>query len=207
MPRGNGGAFESDIAVERELPCRLTDDELRMRGDAMAEAELVVDTLKDERRALNKKIFANTDERNRLAHIIDSETEPRMVVCKWVASFEENVYRLVRQDTGDIVEQRPMSVADRQGALPYPPDDGGDGAAGEGSGPGDTDDGVDGDDDTDDDAQVDGYAAEREVEAVDVTDDDEPPAKKKRARPRATFTKAKRVRSPHTRKAAKRARG
>lgn len=125
MARGNGAAttpINEEIAIERELPCRLTDDELRMRGDAMAEAELAVDLLKDERRALNKKILAHTDARNHLAHVIEAEVEPRMVVCKWIPSFEENVFRLVRQDTGEVVEQRPMSAADRQGSLPIDPD-------------------------------------------------------------------------------------
>jgi len=125
MARGNGAAptpINEEIAIERELPCKLTNDELRMRGDAMAEAEIAVDLLKDERRAVNKKILAQTDARNRLAHVIESELEPRMVVCKWIPSFEENAYRLVRQDTGEVVEQRPMSAADRQGSLPIDAD-------------------------------------------------------------------------------------
>jgi len=127
MAKGNGSTAPNDegIAIERELPCKLTDDELRMRGDAMAEAELLVDTLKAERRAVNKKIFAATDQRNKLAHVIDSEEENRVVVCKWIADFVQNVYTLVRQDTGDTVEQRAMTAADRQGSLPLPSDPGG----------------------------------------------------------------------------------
>lgn len=128
MAKGNGVSAstpnDDGIAIERELPCKLTDDELRMRGDAMAEAELLVDTLKAERRAVNKKIFAATDDRNKLAHVIDAEEEPRVVVCKWIADFDQNVYTLVRQDTGDTVEQRAMTAADRQGSLPLPSDTG-----------------------------------------------------------------------------------
>lgn len=193
MARGNGGTFKNDdIAVERELPCKLTEDELRMRGDAMADAELLVDQLKDERRALNKKIFAQTDARNRLAHVIDAESEPRLVVCKWLADFEHNVYQLIRQDTGELVEQRPMSAADHQAELPYPADGGDGDAAGEGTfsdpGPGDTPD-----ENADEDLPT-------------HPDDDEPdpdatPAKRKSAKRRAPSPKT--VKSPRKRKSAR----
>lgn len=120
MPKGNGVTAD-EIAIERELPCKLTDDELRMRGDAMAEAELLVDMLKAERRAVNKKIFAATDNRNKLAHVIDDECESRIVVCKWIGDLDQNLWTLIRQDTGECVEQRAMTAADRQGSLPYGP--------------------------------------------------------------------------------------
>jgi hypothetical protein len=120
MPKGNGVTAD-EIAIERELPCRLTDDELRMRGDAMADAELLVDMLKAERRAVNKKIFAATDNRNKLAHVIDDECESRIVVCKWIGDLDQNLWTLIRQDTGECVEQRAMTAADRQGSLPYGP--------------------------------------------------------------------------------------
>jgi hypothetical protein len=119
---GNGAPSDDGIAVERELACELTDDELRMRGDAMAEAELLVETLKAERRAVNKKIYAAIDERNKLAHVIEAKAEVRRVVCKWIPDYEHNVWNLIRQDKGDCAEQRPMTAADRQGMLPYPAD-------------------------------------------------------------------------------------
>jgi hypothetical protein len=121
MAKGNGAVTDNEIAIERELPCKLTDDELRMRGDAMADAELLVDMLKAERRAVNKKIFAATDQRNKLAHVIDSETEARVIVCKWIGDLDQNLWTLIRQDTGECVEQRAMTAADRQGSLPYGP--------------------------------------------------------------------------------------
>jgi hypothetical protein len=121
MSRGNGYADhvgDSDIAIERNLPCKLTEAELLARGDAMAAAELKIDTLKAERRGVNAQIREQTDERNKLAHTIESELEHRPVICKWIADFTHNVFRLVRQDTGDEIETRPMTAADRQGALP-----------------------------------------------------------------------------------------
>ncbi len=121
MAKGNDVPNDDGIAIERELPCKLTDDELRMRGDAMADAELEVDKLKAERRAVNKKIFAATDARNKLAHVIDEELENRVVVCKWIGDFEHNAWNLIRQDTGEQVEQRTMTAADRQGSLPINP--------------------------------------------------------------------------------------
>jgi hypothetical protein len=122
MAKGNGSANgsigDSDIAVERELPCKLTEVELLARGEAQAEAELKIEALKAERRELNRAINVQVDERNKLAHTIDSGLENRKVVCKWIADFEHNVWNLIRQDTGEQVEQRTMTAADRQGALP-----------------------------------------------------------------------------------------
>jgi len=191
MAKGNGAVPSDDgIAIERELPCKLTDDELRMRGDAMAEAELEVDKLKAERRALNKKIFARTDERNKLAHVIDAEEEVRPVICKWIADLDHNAWNLIRQDTGDRVEQRAMTAADRQGVLPLGPSDPGDpdgDAAGQGALTID-DDELDGDDDDGDDD-----TADPELPDVDLDgpDDELPAQPKPRKRKAAGKAKAK----------------
>lgn len=192
MARGNGGGggggFKADdIAVERELPCKLTDDELRVRGDAMAEAELAIDQLKADRRALNKKISERVEVRNKLAHVIDSESEPRLTVCKWIARFDQNVYVLVRQDTGDIVEQRPMSAADRQGALPYA----GDADGGEERPPGDA---------PDDDAELPSHPDDDPLVGPPPPDEDATPVRRPRGRPR-------KVASPRTRTSRPRKRG
>lgn len=102
---------------ERELPVKLNEKELLARGDAMAECELAIETLKIERLQLNKRIKAQIDERGKLGHIIDREAEDRTVKCEWRPDYPKNVFRLVRLDTQEEVDTRAMTGSDRQGSL------------------------------------------------------------------------------------------
>ena len=107
-------SVDEDLAVERELPVKLTTDELLERGEAMADCEFEIDKQKAVRKGVNAIIRAQTDERAKLAHVIESGVETRKVVCKWVGDYARNVWRLVRQDSGGMVDSRPMTAADRQ---------------------------------------------------------------------------------------------
>ena len=107
-------SVDEDVAIERELPVKLTTDELLQRGEAMADCEFEIDKQKAVRKGVNAIIRAQTDERAKLAHVIESGVETRNVICKWIADYPLNMWRLVRQDTGQQVDSRPMTATDRQ---------------------------------------------------------------------------------------------
>lgn len=121
----NGASIgDKGLAVTRQLPCKLDDQELLDRGDDMANAELQIDKLKADRRATNKQILEQVDRRNKLAHTIESESEMRDVSCRWHPRESEKQWELVREDTGVVVETRAMTAADLQGNLLAPVDGG-----------------------------------------------------------------------------------
>lgn len=126
-PSGNGYTLTKE-REQRELDCVLTDAEFKARSDAMADAELAIEKLKETRKGVNGQIADAASERARLAHVIERKIEARMVECAWHDDYKQNVKRLIRQDTGAEVDTRPMTGADRQVALELPPVDGDGGA-------------------------------------------------------------------------------
>jgi hypothetical protein len=119
----NGHAAAASEREQRELECTLADTELQARADTMADCELLIEKLKEQRKGLNGQIADNAAERARLAHVIERRIEARMVECAWIDDFPKNVKRLIRQDTGAEVDTRPMGTADRQIGLVLPPVD------------------------------------------------------------------------------------
>lgn len=161
----------SDVEM-RELPCALTEAELLARGDAMADCELVIDKLKEKRTKLTKKIGEKRKERFELGTVIDRGEETRDVRCVWIDDFTHNLKRLIRQDTGDEVEQVTMTAEDRQLAMDEPGDEPAAKQPGEET--------IDLDDVPDDDADPDDdEGLEDEGDDTPEPDDEEPPAKTK----------------------------
>lgn len=108
------------VAVERQLPCELTETELLERGEQMANAEIEIDKLKSNRRAVNKQIAEQADMRAKYAEAIEAGEEMRLVICHWKAFESEKLWRLFRDDTSVEIESRPMTAADLQGNLEFP---------------------------------------------------------------------------------------
>jgi hypothetical protein len=100
--------------VHRDLPVKLTEPELLAFGDEMADCEMRIGTLKLKRKELNAKITVQRDERKRLAKLVDDGTELRKVVCRWVEDVAHQCKRLVRQDTGDVVDTQALTADDLQ---------------------------------------------------------------------------------------------
>lgn len=125
MSKTNGNGSSARVEVEeRELPVKLSATELLERGEQMAAAELKIEEQQLERTVITTDINRAKKERARLGHVIDSGEEPRMVRCHWQEDFAKNVWRLVRQDTGEQVDTRAMTADDRQEALSIEPEQG-----------------------------------------------------------------------------------
>ncbi len=106
------------VEVEhRPLPVKLTDAELLERGESMAAAELAIDALREKRALIGRGIKDEEKKRAELAAVIERGTEDRQVRCAWIEDYPHNVWNLVRQDTGETVDTRAMTAADRQGSL------------------------------------------------------------------------------------------
>lgn len=119
--KSNGhGSTNTNIGIERPLPVKLTKEELLERGDRMAECEIEIEALKVERSGFNRAIKEKVDRRAELAHVIDTGEEKRDVLCKWGKNFPQNCWDLIRQDTKEVVDTRPMSPADRQAEIEFP---------------------------------------------------------------------------------------
>jgi hypothetical protein len=109
---------ESEI---RELPCDLTGDEQRQRGDELARKFQNLDALEDERKSVvaeaKGKIDATESEVRKLAQIVRERREHRPVECIWRRDDQRGVMELIRTDTSDVVLSRPMTEAERQHKL------------------------------------------------------------------------------------------
>jgi len=103
---------------QRELACTLTDTQVRERGEQQSAAELEIERLKSQRKGLTGAISDLAEKRNALAHVIDTRVEQRMVDCTWIADYAAGLSSCVRQDTGEVIEQRPITNGERQTGLP-----------------------------------------------------------------------------------------
>jgi len=115
----NDGSNGQAQTVQRELPVQLSEGELLKAGDRMADIELEIDGLKDDRKELNRQIKDREKDRNDLAKKIDLGTEGRLVDCHWLEDLNQNVKTLVRDDTGEVVDTVAMTAADRQEGMSF----------------------------------------------------------------------------------------
>ncbi len=129
---GNGASRHASASApereQRECKCKLTGSEMLLRGEQMADAELEIDRLKESRKGINGQIAVLSDTRGKLAQVIEDGEEDRMVDCAWIEDVSQNVFKLVRQDTGTQIDTRAMTASDYQTGLPLE-DDSRDGTA------------------------------------------------------------------------------
>jgi hypothetical protein len=111
--------------VTRNVPCRLTEDELRQRGDSLA--EVVESRHAEEKRQadLKSQMKARITEleakQTQLAIAISRKEEYRDVSCDIFGDPTHDTATVVRRDTGEAIEKRPLTDAERQKALPLEP--------------------------------------------------------------------------------------
>jgi hypothetical protein len=105
----------------RQLPVRLTDDELLVFGKKLvksmresATAEGARKSENDKRKAAIEKI---EEETQRIAGVVQSGEEVRDVTCEVTKNFDSRTVTVTRTDTGEFVEERIMTEAERQESL------------------------------------------------------------------------------------------
>jgi len=100
------------------LPVQLTEDELRSKGQQQAAAMIEFSALESEKRDitadLGARLKAKRRELDRLAVEVRTGVESRAVECHLVPVWASHTVVTMRRDTGEQVETRPMSAAERQ---------------------------------------------------------------------------------------------
>jgi hypothetical protein len=111
---------------QRQLECTLTPEEKQVRAKEQADTELEIRALKAERGGLTGAINKLGVKRGQLADVVKSERETRMVACTWTPDFTAGTTSCSRDDTGEVIESRPLTAAQRQGSLALVEGDGDD---------------------------------------------------------------------------------
>lgn len=111
------------VSETRTLECLLSDPEKVQRGEAMSAAELEIEQLQMQRKGLNGQIAALREQRNKLAHVLDTQRETRPVQCHWEADYAAGTTHCIREDTGEVIEQRPLTADETQVDLTFDGDE------------------------------------------------------------------------------------
>lgn len=108
----------------RKLPVKLNDEELADRGRAVAKAVEERAALQEEKKAadadINGKIKTQGEIIRCLSRVITTGTEEREVEVVMNKDNETSMISVVREDTGEVVESRPMTAEELQQNL-FPP--------------------------------------------------------------------------------------
>lgn len=105
----------------KELQCNLTGEELDTYRDELARLtteEIEIEGAKKEAVSeFGAKLQRCVAARRLLATKISTKKEYRQVEVEWVKHFEQNCATLIRLDTGEVVDTRPLTVEERQREL------------------------------------------------------------------------------------------
>lgn len=110
--------------VKRNVPVKLTDEELKICSKMLAEAlqsrsqaEAKLDTFKAQVKA---EVMGCDAIIGKMAHMVNTEEEYREVDCDVVYHWDTGFKTVVRKDTGEIVEDRILiSAEERQAELEF----------------------------------------------------------------------------------------
>jgi len=106
---------------KKELPVKLASNErfdrtllmteaMDRKDDIEVAAKINAKLAKDQVKSIAKEI-------SRLHRIVKTGYEPRMVDCSWTFDFDKNEKSLIRIDTGEEVERKPLTESERQLAM------------------------------------------------------------------------------------------
>ena len=102
----------------RELPIALSEKEILARGELLAKEVQVrerVDTERKEAAAgFRERLDKHDAEIERLAEEVESGAETQDVECALYEDGDRMLMQWVRLDTGEVIEERPMSAEERQ---------------------------------------------------------------------------------------------
>ncbi len=114
-----------DVRIEkitRNLPCRLTDVELKDFGRRLAvkceDIAAEESRQKDQKSEMKARLDGMESERATLAIVVRRQEEQRDVECEETFDYELGKVTVTRTDTGEEIRVRPMSNEERQQPLP-----------------------------------------------------------------------------------------
>ena len=110
------------MSFTKEVLCDLTDEEIREYSEQMAQGVQNIECMKEaqkiEIKQRNIEILDLQKEVNNLADKVINHSELRLVDLEWQKRYEDATIHLVRLDTMEIIESRPMNEDERQMCLP-----------------------------------------------------------------------------------------
>lgn len=99
--------------ITRKLPVKLTNEEVRLRGKRLAALQAEIASLETKKKAaaddFKSQIGERETEMSRLTREINEERELRDVQVTEEKNWELGEVHLIRLDTGEVVEIRPMT--------------------------------------------------------------------------------------------------
>lgn len=103
---------------KQSLKCELSESEVLMAGENMANAERNVTELQNELTAMKKQFNGRIEEQvaalGRYANLVRDKFEYRSTDCEMVFDYKQATVTTTRTDTGDMIESRPMTEDELQ---------------------------------------------------------------------------------------------
>jgi len=109
--------------ITRKLPVKLTREEVHHRGKRLATIEAEISDIEFEKKEVNadfkSKLEGRKTEIARLTREINEEAEYRQVQIIEQKDWDTREVLTIRQDTGEVIEARPMTPEERQRPIPF----------------------------------------------------------------------------------------
>lgn len=106
------------MRVIEVVPVRLTDDERRARGIALAWKITALQQARQDKKEQAKAAKEEVDRAEKevldLRDVVRSGNEPREIECEEVPDLDRGLMRIVRLDTREEVRSRPLTTPERQ---------------------------------------------------------------------------------------------
>jgi len=106
----------------RNLPCKLTEMQLRDKADELATTVQAIEGEKARQDSVKAELKATMTElesrQSRLAQVVSRREEYRDVRVA-VELHENDIVKETREDTGEVLQIRPARDTERQQALPF----------------------------------------------------------------------------------------
>ena len=105
----------------RSLPVQLNEEEIKIKGEELAKAVKEHKKLEDEKKSVaatyGKQLKNSSFNVLELSHIVETGKEDRDVPVRKEFNARLNLCNVYREDTGDLVEARPMEADEHQNDL------------------------------------------------------------------------------------------
>jgi hypothetical protein len=109
------------VGIVKSLPCKLTAEELRIKGETLGRIVKTIEIVEDEKKQANSEFGDRLKElRQKLeqtSNDVVNATESREIMCTEQPDHENRMVDIIRTDTKEVVERRPMTEDEMQGNL------------------------------------------------------------------------------------------
>ncbi len=105
----------------RELACKLDDNELHEFTEKFAEKDNELEQARSDAKAVAAEHKAKIDQiqvdRDKLRSVVINKMVDRQIECTWEADWKAKQWKLVRNDTKQVIVRETMSKEDLQGNI------------------------------------------------------------------------------------------